>query len=309
MLLTCYHHPFPHSFSSTSTHSLCTTNRNCNLSLSFSIVTSRPLHLTTQNLNLTAQRFNSLTVRADSFCLRSEHVAVAGVSNFDSLLSLLEFSCLLSSAVASAAAAVVAGSKNELLVGIGTRAAPFGGALLVVGVLVGAWIRRRQWRRACVETGKGGLEVNLLERIEKLEEDMRSSATVVRVLSRQLEKLGVRFRVTRKALKDPIAETAALAQKNSEAARALAVQSDILEKELGEIQQVLLAMQEQQRKQLDLILAIGKASKLWESKHETSERHDTLEMSNSAEDEVKQESTSNLLWIQVRRDYTTVKTN
>ncbi|KAG4391400.1 hypothetical protein GLYMA_05G176600v4 [Glycine max] len=206
MLLTCYHHPFPHSFSSTSTHSLCTTNRNCNLSLSFSIVTSRPLHLTTQNLNLTAQRFNSLTVRADSFCLRSEHVAVAGVSNFDSLLSLLEFSCLLSSAVASAAAAVVAGSKNELLVGIGTRAAPFGGALLVVGVLVGAWIRRRQWRRACVETGKGGLEVNLLERIEKLEEDMRSSATVVRVLSRQLEKLGVRFRVTRKALKDPIAE-------------------------------------------------------------------------------------------------------
>ncbi|TKY60260.1 EPIDERMAL PATTERNING FACTOR protein 1 [Spatholobus suberectus] len=54
-------------------------------------------------------------------------------------------------------------------------------------------------------------------------------------------------------------ETAALAQKNSEAARALAVQSDILEKELGEIQQVLLAMQEQQRKQLDLILAIGKA--------------------------------------------------
>ena len=53
--------------------------------------------------------------------------------------------------MASAAAAVVAGSKNELLVGIGTRAAPFGGALLVVGVLVGAWIRRRQWRRACME--------------------------------------------------------------------------------------------------------------------------------------------------------------
>lgn len=57
-----------------------------------------------------------------------------------------------------------------------------------------------------MEAGKGGLEVNLLERIEKLEEDLRSSATVVRVLSRQLEKLGVRFRVTRKALKDPIAE-------------------------------------------------------------------------------------------------------
>ncbi|KAG5000113.1 hypothetical protein JHK82_021276 [Glycine max] len=283
MLLTCYHHPFPHSLSSTSTHSLFTTNRNCNLSLSFSIVTSRPLHLTTH----TAHRFNSLTVRADSFRLRSEHAAAD--SNFDSLLSLLEFSCLLSSAISSAAAAVLAGSKNELIAGIGARAAPFGGALLVVGVLVGAWIRRRQWRRVSVEAGKGGLEVNLLERIEKLEEDLRSSATVVRVLSRQLEKLGVRFRVTRKGLKDPIAETAALAQKNSEAARALAVQSDILEKELGEIQQVLLAMQEQQRKQLDLILAVGKASKLWESKQETNERHDTLELSNSAEDEVKQE--------------------
>jgi len=38
-------------------------------------------------------------------------------------------------------------------------------------------------------------------------------------------------------------KTAALAQKNSEAARALALQSDILEKELGEVQKVLLAMQ------------------------------------------------------------------
>lgn len=38
-------------------------------------------------------------------------------------------------------------------------------------------------------------------------------------------------------------KTAALAQKNSEATRALAVQEDILEKELGEIQKVLLAMQ------------------------------------------------------------------
>lgn len=36
---------------------------------------------------------------------------------------------------------------------------------------------------------------------------------------------------------------AALAQKNSEATRALAVQKDLLGKELGEIQHVLLAMQ------------------------------------------------------------------
>jgi len=48
--------------------------------------------------------------------------------------------------------------------------------------------------------------VNLLERIEKVEEDLRSSATIIRVLTRQLEKLGIRFRVTRKTLKDPITE-------------------------------------------------------------------------------------------------------
>lgn len=78
--------------------------------------------------------------------------------------------------------------------------------MLAIGVLTGALIRRRrQWR----ETVIGGFdvtEVNLLQRVEKLEEDLRSSTTVVRVLSRHLEKLGIRFRVTRKSLKDPIAE-------------------------------------------------------------------------------------------------------
>ncbi|MQL97685.1 hypothetical protein Taro_030383 [Colocasia esculenta] len=38
-------------------------------------------------------------------------------------------------------------------------------------------------------------------------------------------------------------QTATLAQKNSEATRALALQEDILEKEIGEVQKVLLAMQ------------------------------------------------------------------
>lgn len=40
-----------------------------------------------------------------------------------------------------------------------------------------------------------------------------------------------------------LGKTAALAQKNSEATRVLAAQQEILEKELGEIQKVLLAMQ------------------------------------------------------------------
>ena len=86
----------------------------------------------------------------------------------------------------------------------------WGIALLAGGVAIGSWIRRRQWQRLCGQTwnhgGGGVVEVNLLERIEKLEEDLRSSATIIRVLSRQLEKLGIRFRVTRKTLKDPIAE-------------------------------------------------------------------------------------------------------
>lgn len=48
--------------------------------------------------------------------------------------------------------------------------------------------------------------VDLLARIEKVEEDLRSSATIIQVLARQLEKLGIRFRVTWKALKEPITE-------------------------------------------------------------------------------------------------------
>lgn len=133
-----------------------------------------------------------------------------------------------------------------------------------------------------------GSGVNLLERIEKLEEDLRSSTTIVRVLSRQLEKLGIRFRVTRRAMKDPIAAATALAQKNSEATRALAVQEDILEKELGEIQNVLLAMQDQQAKQLELILAIGKAAKLWEDAGATTKAKNKSEANNTAVQGVKQ---------------------
>ncbi|KAG8383547.1 hypothetical protein BUALT_Bualt04G0025000 [Buddleja alternifolia] len=191
--------------------------------------------------------------------------------NFDAFLSILEFLSLASSAAVSVYIAVACGIQKGGSSGwLGNKILVWQCVVLVSGVVVGAVIRRRQWRRICgVESSRGSSAsygANLLERVEKLEEDLRSSATVIRVLSRQLEKLGIRFRVTRKALKEPIAETAALVQKNSEATRALAAQEDILEKELGEIQKVLLAMQEQQQKQLELILAIGKAGKLWETK-------------------------------------------
>ncbi|KEH20800.1 transmembrane protein, putative [Medicago truncatula] len=238
MLLTCNHHhhyhPFPHSSSfSSATPSL------------FTIIPSRPLHLNTPILNLkplsTPHRFTSYTVHTNSFPRRSQLSVVD--SNFDSFLSFLELSALLSSLVVSAAVAVTAIWKKGLYLAIGNRVAPWSLLLLVVGVLTGALIRRRKWRETVLNGVVSVSEVDFLQRIEKLEEDLKSNATVVRVLSRQLEKLGIRFRVTRKGLKEPITETASLAQKNSEAARALALQSDILEKELGEVQKVLLAMQ------------------------------------------------------------------
>ncbi|KAF2283984.1 hypothetical protein GH714_017759 [Hevea brasiliensis] len=191
---------------------------------------------------------------------------------------------MVSSAIITISYAVnstVLSSKKTVLGVIGSnKAFAWGLVVMVSGMVIGAWIRRRQWLRFCRVTVREGREsVNLVERIEKLEEDLRSSATIIRVLSRQLEKLGIRFRITRKALKEPIAETAVLAKKNSEATRALAVQEDILEKELGEIQKVLLAMQEQQQKQLELILAIGKGGKLWESKQEPGQEQAKVETS------------------------------
>ncbi|KAL5556066.1 hypothetical protein UlMin_038302 [Ulmus minor] len=207
---------------------------------------------------------------------------VDGVSesslNFDYVLSVVESLCIVSSAILSigfVVNCVVSSSTKTVLTVIGSRLFGCGVVALVAGVGIGAWIRKRQWGRISRGSARGRLEVNLLERIEKLEEDLRSYATMIRVMSRQLEKLGIRFRVTRKAIKQPIAETAALAQKNSEATRALAIQEDILEKELGEIQKVLLAMQEQQQKQLELILAIGKTSKLWDTKQERNQEQET----------------------------------
>lgn len=131
--------------------------------------------------------------------------------NLDSLLSISEVVCLFSSSVIAIGFAVnygIFGLKNSFFGLIGKRVLACGVVGLVCGVWIGAVIRRRQWRRVCGETSRaeGRGNVNLVGRIEKLEEDLKSSATILRVLSRQLEKLGVRFRVTRKALKDPITQ-------------------------------------------------------------------------------------------------------
>ncbi|CAN1783374.1 5'-3' exoribonuclease 4 [Linum perenne] len=52
------------------------------------------------------------------------------------------------------------------------------------------------------------------------------------------------------------------------------MQENLLEKELAEIQKLLLVMQEQQQKQLELILAIAKSGKLWDTKQEHSSEQD-----------------------------------
>ncbi|KAF9607923.1 hypothetical protein IFM89_003737 [Coptis chinensis] len=198
--------------------------------------------------------------------------------NFDYFLSVAEVVCLIPSAIISIGCIVNWTSTQKLVqLNSNNKILVWQIGLLVFAVFIGGVIRRRQWGR--INRG-GGVSLNswqglglskldLVGRIEKLEEDLRSSTTIIRMLSRQLEKLGIRFRVTRKSLKEPISEAAALALKNSEATQALQMQENILEKELGEMQKVLLAMQEQQHKQLELILAIGKAGKLRESKKES----------------------------------------
>lgn len=196
--------------------------------------------------------------------------AQGGEINLDGFLSVVEFSCLASSMVISvgfAANLIITTSQKPIIAWLGNRGLVLQSVLLMIAVTIGSILRRRQWLRIRIGSSKSGSSgVDLMERFEKLEEDVRSSAAIVRVLSRQLEKLGIRFRVTRKGLKGPISETAALAQKNSEATRTLALQGEILENELAEIQNVLLAMQEQQQKQLELILAIGKTRQLWVTK-------------------------------------------
>ncbi|KAI4330499.1 hypothetical protein MLD38_028784 [Melastoma candidum] len=201
-------------------------------------------------------------------CLPAQHSGVAppiddGHGFLDAFLSVAEVVCLASTAVA---AGVVLGLRRCGGI-VGDRVLVWIVAGLIGGALSGALVRRSRPRQG----GREGDGVGLRERVDRLEEEVRSLGIMVRVLSRHLEKLGIRFRVTRKSLKDPIAQTAALAQKNSEATRALAMQEDVLEKELHEIQKVLLAMQDQQQKQLELILAIGKTSKLWDSQRSASQ--------------------------------------
>ncbi|CAN5965771.1 unnamed protein product [Sphagnum jensenii] len=73
---------------------------------------------------------------------------------------------------------------------------------------------------------------SMIKKVQQLQEDVQNTVTTSRVLSRHLEKLGVRFWVTRQSLRDPIQEMAVVTQKTSEVVSALAQHQDVLEIEL-----------------------------------------------------------------------------
>lgn len=89
--------------------------------------------------------------------------------------------------------------------------------LLVGAVAVGVLVRRKQWERLCLVGAGGGASatggVDLVGRVEKVEESVRDVLAAVVALSRTVEKLGVRFRVLRRTLRDPISEVRKLSMK------------------------------------------------------------------------------------------------
>ncbi|KAF8089319.1 hypothetical protein N665_0510s0028 [Sinapis alba] len=183
--------------------------------LCFSVATVRTSHRNTKLFPqpillrhvITSPRSNREIARdckAHSSSLGSyeeENANSDGGFDFSSFVSFAEAVCILSSAVISLVLAV-----NYAVVGeIGKKVLTLGFVGLLASVASGSWLRRRQWIRIC-KGAREGEGTNLIRRLEKLEEDLKTSATIVRVLSRHLEKLGIRFRVTRKALKEPVSE-------------------------------------------------------------------------------------------------------
>lgn len=124
-------------------------------------------------------------------------------------------------------------------------------------ILLNAFVQYRILERlTCLSPRKGStgrVDFTLQQRVADLEENVGEFVTTARGLSKQVEKLGVRFRATKRTLRDPMQETAVYAQKTSEVATILAQREDRLEEELRGLQRALLAMQEHQVKQLALI--------------------------------------------------------
>lgn len=175
-------------------------------------ISSKP-HFTNHILfTATRQFLSSTTTKAKAASIGDpyEHQQVNATGfPFDAFLSIVEFLSLTSSVAVSVYVAVSV-SRGGLGV-LGIRFVAWQCVVLVTGLVVGAVIRQRQWTRICGarvsrSSSSSLYGPNLLERVERLEEALSSSAAIVRAMSRQLGKLGIRFRVTRRALKQPMAE-------------------------------------------------------------------------------------------------------
>lgn len=133
---------------------------------------------------------------------------ISGQLSSDELLSVAEVLCMLPPAIYSIGclvASMLPGAAKPFQVSSGNKFFVCQYFLLVGAVVIGILVRWRQWQRM-YRVNENRVTLDLVQRVEKVEQDLRSSVTIVRMLSRQLEKLGIRFRVTRKASKQPINE-------------------------------------------------------------------------------------------------------
>ncbi|KAK8629417.1 hypothetical protein V6N13_078258 [Hibiscus sabdariffa] len=138
--------------------------------LTFPISDSGPLHFRARNfLNFNTRLLSLQAYDPDSSIATSpEQNPTSNAINLDSFLSTAELFCIFSSAVVFVIY-VVSDWRGIVLYGIWRSIMVWRVLGLVGGMAIGAWIRRRQWRRICVETTKaGGKGVNLVGRIEKL---------------------------------------------------------------------------------------------------------------------------------------------
>ncbi|KAI5071619.1 hypothetical protein GOP47_0013870 [Adiantum capillus-veneris] len=194
--------------------------------------------------------------------------------NTDAILAVSEGICISIASVSCLASLTMHGSQDSRLVSssllepIMPRKADlplWQTFFLLAALVINSVLRARQWQRNDHSRNSTSKQVvadsNVEGRVQKLEEDIASAVSIIRVLSKQLEKLAVRFRVTRQTLRDPIQKTAGLAQRTSETVNILAAREDSLEKNLEEMHHVLLRMQENQTKQLELISTLGKLVK------------------------------------------------
>lgn len=83
------------------------------------------------------------------------------------------------------------------------------GAILLNAFVQYGILKRLTWLPQRRES-TGRVDFTLEQRVADLEENVREFVTTARGLSKQVEKLGVRFRATKRSLRDPMQEVSSL---------------------------------------------------------------------------------------------------